>query len=88
MENVTLFISVISTDGICAWCLYRVVQYYVGQKWRNLKAVAVNVPAEISRYGSIQLDKIPLEVWDFSTSVQHSTGLPNCVIPHKSCRSK
>ena len=58
----TLSLFVISTDGIRAWKLYSVVRHYVGQKWRNLKAVAVKMTAEMSHYGLNQLDGIPLEV--------------------------
>jgi len=61
--------SVISTDGICAWWLNRVVRYYVRQKWRNLKALAEFYPAELIRNGIDQLEPFLQEVWDFSTFV-------------------
>ena len=80
--------SVISTDGIYAYWPSRVVRYYVGQKWRNLKPPAVKIPTKKSRYGSIQLERIPLVLLDFSTFVQHRTGLHDRVVKHKSRRSK
>ena len=46
VDGCQLTVSVISTDGICAKCRSRVVWYYVRQKWRNPKAVAVKALAE------------------------------------------
>lgn len=40
----------------------KVLSDLVRQKWKNLKAVAVKVLAEISHYDSEQMDGIPLEV--------------------------
>ena len=80
--------SVISTDGICAWWLNRVVRYYVRQKWRNLKAPAKSYPADFARNGMSQLEPFPLLLWDFSTFVQQSAGNPDRDILYESRRSK
>ena len=83
-----LLCSVISTDGICAWWWHSVVQYYVRQKWRNLKAPAKSYPADFARNGMSQLEPFPLLLWDFSTFVQQSAGNPDRDILHESRRSK
>ena len=65
--NIPLTDIVISTDGICAEWLHRVVQYYARQEWRNLKSPARHHPTEPSHNGTFQLSLLPSLLWDFST---------------------
>ena len=61
-SHVLLTVTIISTDGISAEWLCRVVRYYVPQKWRNLKSPAKFTPVELNHNGIFQRRSLSLSV--------------------------
>ena len=61
-SHVLLTVTIISTDGISAEWLCRVVRYYAPQKWRNLKSPAKFTPVELNHNGIFQRRSLSLSV--------------------------